>query len=79
VLETTALGAAWLAGMRAGLYPPPAEFARSWALDRRFEPAMDKTTRENKYAGWRDAVRRTLSGPDLRKISGDQKHPERRD
>jgi glycerol kinase len=62
VLETTALGAAWLAGMRAGLYPAPAEFARSWALDRRFEPAMDETTREAKYAGWRDAVRRTLSG-----------------
>jgi glycerol kinase len=62
VLETTALGAAWLAGMRAGLYPAPAEFARSWALDRRFEPAMDEPTRENKYAGWRDAVRRTLSG-----------------
>ena len=41
VLETTALGAAWLAGMRAGLYPGPAEFARTWALDRRFEPAMD--------------------------------------
>jgi glycerol kinase len=61
VLETTALGAAWLAGMRAGLYPAPAEFARSWALDRRFEPAMDQPTRENKYAGWRDAVRRTLS------------------
>ena len=39
VLETTALGAAWLAGMRAGLYPGPAEFARSWALDRRFEPS----------------------------------------
>ena len=41
VLETTALGAAWLAGMRAGLYPGPGEFARGWALDRRFEPAMD--------------------------------------
>jgi glycerol kinase len=61
VLETTALGAAWLAGMRAGLYPGPAEFARTWALDRRFEPAMDAATREGKYAGWRDAVRRTLS------------------
>ena len=61
VLETTALGAAWLAGMRAGLYPGPAEFARSWALDRRFEPAMDAGERERKYAGWRDAVRRTLT------------------
>jgi glycerol kinase len=61
VLETTALGAAWLAGMRAGLYPGPAEFARTWALDRRFQPAMDRGTREERYAGWRDAVRRTLS------------------
>ncbi len=63
VAETTALGAAWLAGMRAGLYPDAAEFARSWSLDRRFEPAMDEATRESRYAGWRDAVRRTLSGP----------------
>jgi len=61
VLETTALGAAWLAGMRTGLYPGPAEFARKWALERRFEPAMDEGLRESKYAGWRDAVRRTLS------------------
>jgi glycerol kinase len=61
VLETTALGAAWLAGMRAGLYPGPAEFARSWALDRRFEPRMDAERREERYAGWRDAVRRTLT------------------
>jgi glycerol kinase len=62
VLETTALGAAWLAGMRAGLYPGPAEFARTWALDRRFEPALDADRREEIYAGWRDAVRRTLTG-----------------
>jgi glycerol kinase len=63
VLETTALGAAWLAGMRAGLYPGHEEFARSWALDQRFEPAMDEQLRSDKYAGWRDAVSRTLSKP----------------
>ena len=63
VAETTALGAAWLAGMRAGLYPGPAEFARMWALDRRFEPEADENRREVKYAGWLDAVRRTLSKP----------------
>ena len=51
VLETTALGAAWLAGMRAGLYPGPAEFARSWALDRRFEPAMDAGTARGAVRG----------------------------
>jgi glycerol kinase len=63
VLETTALGAAWLAGMQAGLYPGPAEFARSWALDRRFEPRMGAAVREERYAGWRDVVSRTLTRP----------------
>jgi glycerol kinase len=61
VLETTALGAAYLAGMQCGLYPAPAEFAKSWALDRRFSPDMAQDERERKYAGWKDAVRRTLS------------------
>jgi glycerol kinase len=61
VLETTALGAAYLAGMQAGICPAPDVFAASWALDRRFEPAMDETTRERKYAGWKDAVSRSLS------------------
>jgi len=61
VLETTALGAAWLAGMAAGVYPDREEFERSWALERRFEPAMPAATRDAKYAGWKDAVRRTLS------------------
>ncbi|MBK0398142.1 glycerol kinase GlpK [Limibaculum sp. M0105] len=59
--ETTALGAAWLAGMKAGVYPGMDEFAANWALDRRFEPAMEPATRDAKYAGWKDAVRRTLS------------------
>ncbi len=61
VLETTALGAAWLAGMRAGVYPDQAGFAADWALDRRFVPAMDANTRARRVAGWRDAVRRTLT------------------
>tara|TARA_B110000902_G_scaffold163608_1_gene187096 strand:+ start:16 stop:732 length:717 start_codon:yes stop_codon:yes gene_type:complete len=61
VLETTALGAAWLAGMRAGVYPDQAEFAAQWALDSRFEPAMDDATRDRRYAGWKDAVKRTLT------------------
>ncbi len=59
--ETTTLGAAWLAGSRAGILPGMEEFARSWALERRFTPAMDETERERKYAGWRDALRRTLT------------------
>ena len=61
ILETTALGAAWLAGMQAGLCPGPDDSPARWALDRRFEPAMDAARREDRYAGWRDAVRRTLS------------------
>ena len=61
VAETTALGAAWLAGMQAGLYPDSEGFARAWALERRFEPQMDDDRREALYAGWKDAVSRTLS------------------
>ena len=61
ILETTALGAAWVAGMRAGVYPDAAGFAETWALERRFLPAMDEATRSRRYEGWRDAVARTLS------------------
>ena len=60
-LETTALGAAYLAGLAAGICPPPGDFAKQWRRDKRFEPAIDEATREAKYAGWRNAVRRTLS------------------
>ena len=61
VMETTALGAAYLAGRAAGLCPGLDGFAAQWRLDRRFEPRMDATERERKYAGWQDAVRRTLT------------------
>ncbi|RMF37727.1 MAG: glycerol kinase [Alphaproteobacteria bacterium] len=61
VLETTALGAAWLAGMQAGICPGPEGFAESWALDRRFRPAMDEATRSARHAGWKRAVEATLS------------------
>jgi glycerol kinase len=61
ILETTALGAAWLAGSRAGVWPGMADFSKAWKLDRRFGPAMGDALRETKLAGWRDAVRRTLS------------------
>ncbi len=63
VLETTALGAAWLAGRKAGVWPDEDGFASSWRLDRRFEPVMDEATRSRKLAGWADAVRRTLTSP----------------
>lgn len=62
VLETTALGAAYLAGLDAGLLPEPDRFADLWRLERRFAPGMAKSQREKLVAGWRDSVRRTLSG-----------------
>ena len=61
VLETTARGAAYLAGLRTGIYPAPTEFAKSWARDRRFTPAMDDARRRGRLAAWHDAVHRTLS------------------
>ena len=60
VLETTALGAAWLAGLQAGICPGPEEFAKGWALDRRFEPGMAPGMRDAKYARWKRAVAATL-------------------
>jgi glycerol kinase len=62
ILETTALGAAYLAGLQSGLYPEPQAFAARWALDRRFTTAMDEATRGRKITAWKDAVGRTLSG-----------------
>ncbi|NKX45452.1 glycerol kinase GlpK [Roseicyclus persicicus] len=61
VLETTALGAAWIAGMRAGVYPDADGFAATWAVDQTFTPRMDDAERSSRYAGWQDAVARTLS------------------
>ena len=59
VLETTALGAAWLAGSGAGIWPGEEGFAKSWRRERRFTPSMDGVTRSRLVAGWRDAVNRT--------------------
>ena len=61
VLETTAVGAAYLAGLSQGVCPPPDDFAKGWALDRRFTPTMDAATRGAKLARWKDAVDRTLT------------------
>ncbi len=60
-LESTAVGAAYLAGRTAGLCPDLDGFAAQWQLDRRFEPRMNSETRDNKYSGWRRAVKRTLT------------------
>ena len=61
VLETTALGAAYLAGLQAGLLPEPKVFARGWKRDTRFTPKMKTAEREAKYAGWKEAVRKLLA------------------
>ena len=63
VIETTALGAAWLAGMHVGLYPKQDEFAKLWALERHFEPQMSKADADERYAGWQDAVARLIMDP----------------
>ena len=60
ITETTALGAAYLAGLARGLCPEPAEFAKSWALDRQFTPQMVQGERDAKYARWRRAVEATM-------------------
>jgi glycerol kinase len=59
VTETTALGAAYLAGLEVGLYPSLEAVARTWRCERRFEPEMSETERQRLYHGWRDAIRRT--------------------
>lgn len=61
VLETTALGAAYLAGLQCGFYPGLDQFATTWALDRRFTPQMESELSNKRYDGWQDAVRRTLT------------------
>ncbi|MFN4209560.1 MAG: FGGY family carbohydrate kinase, partial [Devosia sp.] len=61
ILETTALGAAWLAGSKAGVWPGMKEFAESWARDAQFTPKMEAAQRKAKIKGWDMAVRRTLT------------------
>ena len=59
--ETTALGVAWLAGMHAGVYPDQVEFAKTWACEAQFIPAMNDSLRAEKYAAWGRAVHATMS------------------
>ena len=61
ILETTALGAAWLAGWKAGVWPDMKGFSKRWSLERQFNPSMDRTARTRKIRGWHDAIRRTLT------------------
>jgi glycerol kinase len=56
IIETTALGAAYLAGMGAGIYDGLEDIAAAWRCERRFEPAMPQSSREQGYAGWQAAI-----------------------
>lgn len=62
VTETTALGAAFLAGLQVGVYGSTDEIAKLWQCQRHFEPAIEEPLRERLYQGWQDAVRRVRSG-----------------
>jgi glycerol kinase len=61
LLETTALGVAWLAGMQAGICAGQKEFAESWSAERRFAQSMPEPERARKYARWQRAVAATLA------------------
>lgn len=58
IIETTALGVAYLAGLQAGIYQSLSELEQMWRCDRRFEPDMSKTRRDALYAQWQEAVHR---------------------
>jgi glycerol kinase len=60
VAETTALGAAYLAGLAVGYWSDTDEVKQNWALGHRFEPGMDSAARERLYKGWKRAVQRAL-------------------
>ncbi|WP_128253294.1 glycerol kinase GlpK [Falsirhodobacter deserti] len=60
VTETTALGVAWLAGMKAGICGGMDDFARGWDLDRRFDPVMEEPERARRYGLWQRAVKATI-------------------
>jgi len=59
--ETTALGAAYLAGLKAGIFNSLEELESMWLREKRFEPTFDKATRDGLYDGWQNAVRRVQS------------------
>lgn len=60
VIETTALGAAYLAGLAVGFWNSREEIEKNWNIDRRFEPAMEEEKREKLYRGWKKAVERAM-------------------
>jgi glycerol kinase len=65
IFETTALGAGYLAGWQAGLYPDPEQFSLTWRRPASFRPSMAGNERESRYRGWREAVARTVLRPEI--------------
>jgi glycerol kinase len=65
VAETTALGAASLAGLAVGYWRDLADLESNWRLDRSFAPSMEPARRERLYAGWRRAVERARGWTEL--------------
>jgi glycerol kinase len=61
VNETTALGAAYLAGLAVGYWKDRAEIATQWNLERQFEPQMEKDKQETLYEGWKKAVKAAMA------------------
>jgi glycerol kinase len=61
VIETTALGAAYLAGLNAGIYQSPQELAQHWRVERAFEPTMSRDQACSRIAEWDKAVRQTVA------------------
>ena len=59
-VETTAMGAAYLAGLAVGYWKSKEDVIANWSVDREFKPAMDGERREKELAGWRQAVKATL-------------------
>jgi glycerol kinase len=66
VAETTALGAAYAAGLAVGFWKDPEELRQNWNEDKRWEPQWSEEQREEGYAGWRKAVTRTLDWVDVK-------------
>jgi glycerol kinase len=60
VAETTALGAAYLAGLAVGYWEDTTDVAHHWALDRQFTPGIEPDQRETLYRRWQKAVGRSL-------------------
>ena len=63
VIETTALGAAYMAGLGAGVFTSLAQIATQWGCEQRFAVQMPATQRASLYVGWQDAIGRVLRTP----------------